>query len=997
MSSLSGMIETAHAPQLVLTQDLRDFTVQIHHAEESRIVGTGLIVSSVGDVVTCAHVLREAGIDPAAGPAGRVPIYLPKRPGRRASTHDARVRAYFEGVEDDIVLLRVEGRLSLPAEQVAVLGPADTSRHHPFESYGYRRLEKYISGRAGGIIMGDVEPPEGHRVLRDPVQLNSSQINAGMSGAAVLDLSTNLVIGIVSETWFSGTSQKDRDTAWAVNASVLGLPPLHLPLQATALPLQSVRRPGVEPVVFEDAVAQPSSVAVFHGAPEAESDWVGREGHIDELVEQWHGGKRLVVGLVGFGGEGKSTLARRWLDRVVADPLVQPDGIFWWSFTAQPSVDEFFDAALRFAAGASIDPGQYSATAAKAHLLAGLLGAKRFLFVLDGLELFQYHHGDQYGSYRNADLRAFLQYFATPPHSSFCVLTSRVAQLDLAAFVTYSEFAVGPLTLAEGRALITKLGVMGPDASIEQLVVAWGGHALTLELIAAYLVGRHSGDVRQMATLPPPEPGSSPHRRLRQILDYYTGELDPQERAFVGFLSLLRRGIGRDRLPTLLAALPDRVGLEGLTTSPQILDTFLTGLLADRLLRSSPVDNVLSAHPLIRDYYARDAQQVDLGLVRVLHERISEFFLGGSDDLDAASGPEDLSATLEAVHHSAAAGNLQEAVDLFYDRLYRGARGLLIREFGAYESALDLALDFFPHRDWLHEPLVDTSEDKRWLLNETGTCLQMLGRLREGASVMLRAARAAEENQDWHNAGVSRQNLGELYLQLGALAECNEMAHEVLRLGAAAGDREDELVAYTLLGEVAHLYNKPARAGELFAAALEIATTATQIPYLYSRSGYYYSEHLRYAGRREEAVQVTEANLAVSRHAGWIGDIAECQLQLGLLSQDRGDLAGAERHYEEALRTAGTIPRRDTYIRSLWARGQFSAETGDTDSALQDLEEALGLATMGEYLLLEADVRSVLARVSRAMADEFGADMQVERAHAICAETGYALLSRQLP
>ena len=57
-----------------------------------------------------------------------------------------------------------------------------------------------------------------------------------MSGSAVLDMTRNLVVGIVSETWFPDLSTKDRDTAWAVDGRVLSLEPLELLLQDISLP-----------------------------------------------------------------------------------------------------------------------------------------------------------------------------------------------------------------------------------------------------------------------------------------------------------------------------------------------------------------------------------------------------------------------------------------------------------------------------------------------------------------------------------------------------------------------------------------------------------------------------------------------------------------------------------------------------------------------------------------------------------------------------------------
>ena len=51
----------------VRLQNLRDFTVQIRHATTDAIVGTGIAVSTDGKIVTCAHVVAAAGVQPRSG------------------------------------------------------------------------------------------------------------------------------------------------------------------------------------------------------------------------------------------------------------------------------------------------------------------------------------------------------------------------------------------------------------------------------------------------------------------------------------------------------------------------------------------------------------------------------------------------------------------------------------------------------------------------------------------------------------------------------------------------------------------------------------------------------------------------------------------------------------------------------------------------------------------------------------------------------------------
>ncbi|MDP3186586.1 MAG: hypothetical protein Q8M58_15110, partial [Anaerolineales bacterium] len=132
------------------------------------------------------------------------------------------------------------------------------------------------------------------------------------------------------------------------------------------------------------------------------------------------------TGLIGFGGEGKSSLARKWVDMLTGSQvegahnlqpsnLPTPEGIFWWGFYENRSVDEFLEAALKYMSGGRIDPRQVPSSSLRTQIIGAMLGAGRYLFVLDGLEVLQHQEGDQYGLLQSNDLRDLLTYFAPVP------------------------------------------------------------------------------------------------------------------------------------------------------------------------------------------------------------------------------------------------------------------------------------------------------------------------------------------------------------------------------------------------------------------------------------------------------------------------------------------------------------------------------------------------------------------------------------------------------
>jgi len=529
--------------------------------DNDAIVGTGIVVSTDGKIVTCAHVVEAAGIDPRDANGAEVVVYFPQARGGEEKNRKATVIQYFDSFDDDVVLLQLSGLSPLAPEQIPVLGTADSSENNSFRSYGYRRLDKYVAGWAHGLIQGLVEAPEEINVQCEPVQLESSQINSGMSGSAVLDMERNLVVGIVSETWFPDLSTKDRDTAWAVNGKVLSLKPLGLPVQDAPLPLKAAPEPKTDEEtrqqvigISQETVTQRSIKEKYswNNAPSVLTEWTGRDHLLEQITADWNDPKKHVTGLIGFGGEGKSSLARKWVETIIESKVegqksqpadLEPstfDGLFWWGFYESRSVDEFLEAALKYMSGGRIDPRAVPSSNLKAQIIGAMLGTGKYLFVLDGLEVMQHQEGDQYGLLQSNDLRDLLTFFARPDNQSFCLITSRAPLLDLMDYTTYTHRDVERLSEEDGRALLRRLGVKGSDDELNQVVSDWDGHALTLSILAAYLAEQYQGDIHHLADIPVPTADEPRYERVHRVLRHYDEHLTEEEREFLKLFSVFR-------------------------------------------------------------------------------------------------------------------------------------------------------------------------------------------------------------------------------------------------------------------------------------------------------------------------------------------------------------------------------------------------------------------------------------------------------------------------
>ena len=1027
----------------VRLQNLIDFTVKITHSKTGNPVGTGVVISMDGEIITCAHVLREAGIEPRKARNKTVGIYFPQVRGQEEKKRKARIKTFLPKQEDDLVLLQLtDGPSPLAPEQIAQLGIAEESDHHEFRSYGFSSIGKYLARYAEGRIMGPTGVAESN-LLANPIELRTRDIRPGLSGAGVLDVEKNRIVGLVTQRWNPAGETEDDNIGWATDTVVLTFSPFDFDLLSEPYPKREAPSPKTDIIQAEAAVFIKDKYS-WNSAPSVLPEWTGRDDLLAQITEDWNNPQKHVTGLIGFGGEGKSSLARKWVETLNLQPATF-DGLFWWGFYENRSIDEFLEAALNYLSGGKIDPRQVPSSSLRAQIIGAMLGVGRYLFVLDGLEVLQHQEGDQYGLLQSNDLRDLLTYFARPDNQSFCLITSRAPILDLMEYTTYTHRDVNRLSEVDGILLLEKLGVKpsprgrGQGEGLAKVVSDWDGHALTISLLGSYLAEKYNGDIAHLADIPIPTADEPRYERVHRVLRRYDEHLTVVEREFLKLFSAFRTPVHESAFEKVFVPLLANVGAtrpvqteslfgklfkqkkttDSIDESP--LRDIVSHLVTYRILHCDAISQTYTAHPLVRNHYLAILTHGDSTEQQDVHGKIKDYYLSIAGDTPQYPTLDDLKPLIEVVHHACQAGAYDEAHNIRRDRIDQGTKFILIHQLGAYDTALNLMYEFFPNSDTTKEPLCIEPSAIRFIVHHVGFCLMCTGRLREAVPFYERAGKAINEAQDWNNASGSYQNLADLYVQLGVLDKSAEAARQALDLARNVENKQYEYTSLTYQAWVLHLMGKLPSASLAFDQAEKlIKELFSQLRYLFSLWGIKHADHLRRKNDFDYARRVTVANMEQCELGHWTFLLSQCHRVLGDLDFDSSNYESARAHYESALKIARSISNRNVLIEALLALGRFYAKvavgathpartyiaSGSTTmqdkttdgidgsplpltDAFTDLNEALNYAVEGGYRIYEADIRVALAWAYLANGEKEKAQQSTQRALQMSQEMGY--------
>ena len=627
-----------------------------------------------------------------------------------------------------------------------------------------------------------------------------------------------------------------------------------------------------------------------------------------------------------------------------ADQYRGAQRVYGWSFYSQgaaegrqASADLFIASALSWFGDTNPDEGS---PWDKGERLADLIRNQRTLLVLDGMEPLQQPpaEGVQQGRLKDPGLQSLLRALARH-NPGLCVVSTRLDVDDIKEFIGASAERIDleDLSPEAGVHLLQSLGVKGTPDDLKDAVEDFEGHALALTLLGRYLATVLKGDIRQRDKIAALTRERSQGAHARRVMESYAKWFKGKpELDILHVMGLFDRPVEQGALQALLA----RPAIKGLTSkltkfSQEDRQYTLLNLRQARLLADEDplAPDTLDAHPLVREHFGQMLQKNNPAAWKKAHSRLYEHYKAQAPELPDTL--EEMAPLYAAVAHGCHAGRHQQAYDEIYrDRIRRGNEYFSTKKLGAFGADLAVLSGFFDP-PW-RKPLADLREDaKPIVLNLAGYCLRALGRLAEAVQPMQVGLEAYIAQNNWHFAAIIANNLSELYLTIGDLAQALAYGRQTVDLSDRSGDVFERLSNRTTLADALHQSGSLKEAEAIFREAEEMQKKRqVEYPLLYSLSGFQYCDLLLGQGKYRD-VQDRAAQTLEWAH----------QADLSLLTIALDHLSLGRAHLFEALQKGGhrrflpgggapgpcrgwPLEGRDTRSPTPWSPGPGSAAPG---------------------------------------------------------------------
>ena len=688
--------------------------------------------------------------------------------------------------------------------------------------------------------------------------------------------------------------------------------------------------------------------------PQTGFELFGRHRELTLLNEAWESSVLNVISLVAYGGVGKSTLINKWVEKISWDNYKGAQKIYAWSFYSQgtkeqvTSADMFIHHALKWFGDTR--PGIGSPWE-KGKRLAKLINNHKTLLLLDGLEPLQTKNRAEAGKINDPALSTLIMELAKK-NQGLCVITTReyVSELNQYPKTTFHK-DLEQISDEAGRKLLEMRRILLSKDELESIVKKFGNHALAINLLGQYLRLFKGNPLEKAYNIPELNLPEEKGRHARQIIEAFSIHFGNNSSEFqllsiMGFfdrpvpIDAINAIITDDIIPNLSNRLKDSWGSLWLNTLRNLREQKLLFEVKEHQL------DTLDCHPLIREYFADKLKQENPDVWKQGHSILYHYY----KHLPTMEFPktfEEMEPLFTALNHGCSAGKHQEVMnDLYWNRIQRKGEYFSLRHLGAFSSNL-AALSYFFEVLW-EKPVISLTDDfKTDILGTAGFTLRALGKLHEAIQPIKAGIESSIKQENWWEAAVDSENLSELYLFMGNIAEAIDYAQKAVKHADSSNNLYRKLVSRTSFINAICQTQTNEDIEFMFVEAEKMQNQwDKKYKYLYSLRGFHFCDFLLSKGKYQEVLERARYTLSIAEEKGWLLQIALDKLSLGkaLMLQciDTGmnNFSEAENKLNEAIDGLRGANRQDYLPLPLLTRASLFRHQREFNRSWTDLDEA---------------------------------------------------------